>query len=237
MTQTVRICALYPERLNLYADRGNLIVLGHRCAARGIDCTVTAVSIDEPLPAADLYYLGGGQDHDQRRCADDLSGKADDLRGAVDDGAFVVGVCGGFQLLGHSYDPGGAPMAGIGLVDAHTEAGDDRLVGDAAVAVDLGDGPRLLVGFENHRGRTVLGPNERALGRVVSGHGNNGWDGTEGVLAGRVIGTYLHGPLLARNAWLADWLIAGIVGADALDGLDDGLEDLVHRSARRRAGC
>jgi CobQ-like glutamine amidotransferase family enzyme len=225
--------------MNIYADRGNLLLLERRCAWRGIGFSVTAAGLGEGIdPAAhDLFYLGGGQDRDQLLCAQDLvETKRDALHAAAAADKIVLGVCGGYQLLGHGY----GEMPGVGLVDVRTERpGDDapRLIGNVAIAVDLGDGgpPRVLAGFENHAGRTSLGGGEQPLGRVLRGHGNDGRSGFEGVRRGGVIGTYLHGPLLPKNAWFADWLIARATGA-GLAPLDDALEEAAHASARRAAG-
>jgi CobQ-like glutamine amidotransferase family enzyme len=232
------VCVLYGERLNIYADRGNLLVLQQRCRWRGIGWRLRRVTVgDELVPGKDdLLYLGGGQDADQRRCADDLVTKAAALGEAAARGAVVLGVCGGYQLLGHGYETPEAAMPGVGLLDATTVATTaDRLVGHAAVAVDLGTGPRLLAGFENHRGRTTVGPGSNPLGQVVHGFGNNGEDGTEGAVRGSVVGTYLHGPLLAANAWFADWLIATALGLSDLQPLDDSFEDRAHADAVERA--
>jgi CobQ-like glutamine amidotransferase family enzyme len=243
---TLRVCALYPELMNIYADRGNLLFLQRRCEWRGIGFELRAAELEQPLDpdAADLLYIGGGQDRDQRLCALDLAEvKREGLHAAVARGAALLAVCGGYQLLGHSYELGEETLPGVGLVDLRTVRGSDpahpRLIGDVAIEVDL-DGdpahPRELAGFENHGGRTHLGPGAQPLGRVLRGHGNNGADGFEGVRAGNVIGTYLHGPLLPKNAWLADWLIARALGRDEpLAPLDDALEDAAHGEARRAA--
>jgi len=234
----LRVCALYPEVMNIYADRGNLLLLEKRCAWRGIGFALTAASFGDAVDpdAHDLFYLGGGQDRDQLLCAQDLvATKRDALHAAADRGAVVLGVCGGYQLLGHGY----GPMPGVGLVDVTTVRGDgERLIGNVAIEVDLGHGPRVLAGFENHAGRTALGAGEAPLGRVLRGHGNDGSSGLEGVRRGTVIGTYLHGPLLPKNAWFADWLIAAACGVDvaSLSALDDALERAAHASARRAAG-
>ena len=228
---------LYPEHLNIYADRGNIAVLRRRCGWRGIECEVIECGPGDPTPAADLYYLGGGQDRDQRLIADDLVARAGDLRTAVDDGAGVLAVCGGYQLLGHRYrGHQGDEMPGIGLVDLTTEAGTRRMIGNVVLRCELDSGDeRTLVGFENHAGRTWLGPGVAPLGSVVAGNGNNGEDGGEGVHDGTVIGTYVHGPLLPKNPWLADWLIAAALRRqgqpDELAPLDDGLELEAHRVA------
>jgi CobQ-like glutamine amidotransferase family enzyme len=228
--------------MNIYADRGNLMLLERRCAWRGIGFVQRTATLGDPLDpdAADLFYIGGGQDRDQRLCALDLAErKRDALRAASARGAVVLAVCGGYQLLGSSYELGDESLPGAGLVDLSTVRGDGpRLIGNVAIEVDLGDGPRVLAGFENHGGRTSLGGGEQPLGRVLQGHGNDGASGYEGVRRGNVIGTYLHGPLLPKNAWFADWLIAtalGIAPAE-LEPLDDELERAAHADARRAAG-
>jgi CobQ-like glutamine amidotransferase family enzyme len=238
----LRVLALYPDLMNIYADRGNLLMLERRCRWRGIGFTVTAAGLGDRVDpgAHDLFYLGGGQDRDQRLCALDLvETKRDALHAAAARGAIVLGVCGGYQLLGHRYALGEEEIPGIGLVDLETVRSDGpRLIGNVAIEVDLdGDGRgRVLAGFENHAGRTRLGAGEAPLGRVLKGHGNTGGSGAEGVRRGSVIGTYLHGPLLPKNAWFADWLIRRATGLSELDALDDTLEDAAHASARRAAG-
>jgi lipid II isoglutaminyl synthase (glutamine-hydrolysing) len=235
----LRVCALYPELMNIYADRGNIAVLRARCEWRGMGFELAASSLGEPLEADahDLFYIGGGQDRDQVTVARDLAeAKRDALHAAADREAVVLAVCGGFQLLGESYQLGAERLPGVGLVDLRTvrEEG-PRLIGNCAIETDLGGDSRVIAGFENHGGRTYLGPGERALGRVVKGFGNNGRDGTEGVRRANVIGTYLHGPLLPKNVWLADRLIELALGIE-LAPLDDRLEQAAHASARRAAG-
>jgi lipid II isoglutaminyl synthase (glutamine-hydrolysing) len=235
----LRVCALYPELMNIYADRGNIAVLRARCEWRDLGFELSSVTIGEPLDAerADLFYMGGGQDRDQVAVARDMAGsKRDALHAAAERGAVVLGVCGGYQLLGHSYQLGSEELPGVALVDLRTvrEKG-PRLIGNCAIETDLGGGSRVVAGFENHGGRTYLGGGEQPLGRVLKGHGNNGRDGFEGVRRGNVIGTYLHGPLLPKNVWLADRLIELALGVE-LEPLDDGLEDAAHASARRAAG-
>ncbi len=241
-TAGLRVCALYPDLMNIYADRGNLLVLKRRCRWRGIDFSLFASGLGDELDpeAADLYYLGGGQDSDQRLCALDFAEvKREALHAIAGRGGVILAVCGGYQLLGHSYQLGEETLPGAGLVDLHTvRAEGPRLIGNVAIEVELdADARRVLAGFENHGGRTHLGPHSRALGRVLKGHGNNGRDGLEGVRAGNVIGTYLHGPLLPKNAWFADWLIATALGIESpLAPLDDELEVAAHADARRAAG-
>jgi CobQ-like glutamine amidotransferase family enzyme len=237
---TLRVLSLYPELMNIYADRGNIAVLRARCEWRGFGFEHAASSLGEPLDADahDLFYMGGGQDRDQVTVAHDMANsKRDALHRAADRGAVVLAVCGGYQLLGHSYELGGKELPGVGLVDLRTvrEPG-ERLIGNCAIEADLGTGPRVIAGFENHGGRSHLGPDEQPLGRVIKGHGNNGRDGFEGVQRGNVIGTYLHGPLLPKNVWLADRLIelALAIELEPLPG--DALEDAAHLSARRAAG-
>ena len=234
------MCSLYPDLMNIYADRGNLLMLARRCQWRDIGFRLDAVGLGEGLDpdAHDLFYMGGGQDRDQRLCAKDLvATKREGLHAAADRGAAMLAVCGGYQLLGSHYELGDERLPGIGLVAAHTvrEEG-PRLIGNAAIELDLGGGSRVMAGFENHGGRTYLQDGTQPLGRVLRGHGNNGRDETEGVRRGNVIGTYLHGPLLPKNAWFADWLIGTALGLEELQPLDDRLEHAAHASARRAAG-
>ena len=243
--RTLRVCALYPDLMNIYADRGNLTVFERRCAWRGIGFELSGVGIGDAIDpdAYDLFYIGGGQDRDQALCARDLAAvKRDALHAAADRGAVVFAVCGGLQLLGDGYQLGDERLPGVGLVDLDTRREDGpRLLGNIAIALDLPDGPSTLAGFENHAGRTYLGDGAAPLGRVLRGHGNNGADATEGVRGGphgTVIGTYMHGPLLPKNAWFADWLTATALGLapDGLEPLDDALEDAAHEAARHAAG-
>ena len=245
MPEVLRVCALYPDLMNIYADRGNLIVLERRCAWRGIGFELSASSLGERLEAdsAELFYIGGGQDRDQRLCAEDLiENKADALRAAAAAEKIVLGVCGGYQLLGHSYTLGSERIAGVGLLDLETIREDGpRLIGNVAIAADGlpgADAGAVLAGFENHGGRTHLGAAQAPLGRVLAGHGNDGRNGMEGAIAGNTIGTYLHGPLLPKNVWFADWLIARALGIERaeLAPLDDEVEARTHASAERAAG-
>jgi CobQ-like glutamine amidotransferase family enzyme len=243
----IRVGHLYPEYLNIYADRGNIAVLVRRAAWRGHELDVQAVGLgDRVEPGAhDLLYVGGGQDREQALVSADLAAKTDDLRAAVDGGAAVLAVCGGYQLLGRFYrDRVGHELPGAGLFPLHTAAGGRRLIGDVLLECEWAG--RTLAGFENHAGRTLLDPGTEALGRVVAGFGNDGESGREGCRVGRAIGTYLHGPLLPRNPWLADWLLAQALAHTTggeppeLDPLGDELEREAHAvsagRARRRGG-
>jgi CobQ-like glutamine amidotransferase family enzyme len=240
--RTLRVCALYPDLLNIYADRGNLLLLERRCQWRGIGFELAGAGLGDPLDpdAHDLFYIGGGQDRDQALCALDMvETKRDALHAAADRGAVVFAVCGGYQLLGHGYAMGDERLPGVGLVDLETVREDGpRLIGN--VAIELADG-QVLAGFENHGGRTRLGAAAAPLGRVLRGHGNDGRSGHEGVRGGArgtVVGTYLHGPLLPKNAHFADWLTATALGIapSELGPLDDALESAAHAAARRAAG-
>lgn len=210
----LRVLGLYPDQMNIYADRGNIIFLRRRCEWRGIDFVYGGAGQGESVdPAAhDLFYIGGGQDRDQRAVASDMvETKREALAEAVDDGAVLLAVCGGYQLLGESYQLGEETLPGLGLADLRTVREDGpRLIGNVAIETELGGEKRLLAGFENHGGRTYLGSAARPLGRVLKGHGfgNNGGDGLEGVWEKNMVGTYLHGPLLPANPVLADALLA-----------------------------
>src|SRR3954469_2162555 len=230
--------------MNIYADRGNLLLLERRCGWRGIGFELSGAGLGDAVDpdAHDLFYLGGGQDRDQQLCAQDLATiKRDALHEAAARGRVIFAVCGGYQLLGHSYELGGERLPGVGLVDLETvRHPGPRLIGNVAIEVDLGAGPQVLAGFENHGGRTHLGPAAQPLGRVLKGHGNNGDAGLEGVHRGNRTGTYLRGPLLPKNAWLADRLIALALerryGARPdLEPLPDELEAAAHGSARKAA--
>ena len=241
----IRIGHLYPDYLNIYADRGNIAVLERRASWRGIELLVEAIGVGDVVKAGrhDLYYVGGGQDREQALVAPDLAEKGKALSAAVAGGAAVLAVCGGYQLLGAFYrDLSGAEQPGAGLLPLYTVAGEVRMIGDCLIECGLEPGVRrTLAGFENHAGRTYLEEGAEPLGRVIAGFGNDGESGLEGCRVGRVVGTYLHGPLLPRNPWLADWLLAQALGhaggADPpeLEPLDDGLEEDAHAVSSRRA--
>jgi hypothetical protein len=235
---------LYPEYLNIYADRGNMAVLERRAAWRGIGFDYRTIGLGEQADPDeyDLYYVGGGQDREQALVAPDLATKGKSLQEAVDGGAAFLAVCGGYQLLGRFYrDRSGAELPGIGLLPHHTVAGERRMIGDVLLECELEPGHRrTLAGFENHAGRTYLDEGAEPLGRVVAGFGNNGADGVEGSRVRNALGTYLHGPLLPRNPWLADWLIGKALArrlgdAPDLEPLPDDFESSAQRVSAERA--
>ncbi len=235
---------LFPDYLNIYADRGNIAVLTRRAAWRGHELEVEAIGAGDSLQpgAHDLYYIGGGQDREQELIAPALAAHGEALRESVSGGAALLAVCGGYQLLGRSYrDQRGDELPGVGLFPLQTVAGERRMIGDVLLECRLEPGERrTLAGFENHAGRTFLDEGAEALGRVLAGFGNDGESGYEGCRAGRAIGTYLHGPLLPRNPWLADWLLAQALAhrageAPPLEPLDDGLEAEAHEVSAARA--
>ena len=235
---------LYPDYLNIYADRGNIAVLSRRAAWRGHELEVREISVGDPLAPGDhdLLYIGGGQDREQALVAHDLVAKSDGVRESVSAGAALLAVCGGYQLLGRSYrDLRGAALPGIGVFPFDTVAGDTRMIGDVLLECELEPGQRrTLAGFENHAGRTRLDPGAQPLGHVVAGFGNDGESGWEGCRVGRAVGTYLHGPLLPRNPWLADWLLAQALAhrygeVPELEPLADELEAEAHEVSARRA--
>jgi lipid II isoglutaminyl synthase (glutamine-hydrolysing) len=231
----IRVGHLYPEYLNIYADRGNIAVLAGRAAARGYELEVVAIGLRDPVPdGIQLFYVGGGQDREQELIAPDLAAKAEPLRAATDAGAAFLAVCGGYQLLGRSYrDVSGAQLPGAGILPLHTVAGEKRMIGD--VLLDCAWAGETLAGFENHAGRTILDPGAEPLGRVIAGFGNDGASGYEGCRAGRIYGTYLHGPLLPRNPWLADRLLSDALGGVELEPLSDELERAAHAVSAARA--
>jgi hypothetical protein len=237
----IRVGHLYPDRLNIYADRGNIAVLSSRAAARGHELEMTAVGLGDDVFEADLFYVGGGQDREQALVAPDLAAKGPALHSAVAAGSAFLAVCGGYQLLGRFYrDRAGEELSGIGLLPLHTIAGERRMIGDVLLDCSWAGAGRTLAGFENHAGRTRLDEGAEPLGRVIAGFGNDGESGFEGCRAGRVYGTYLHGPLLPRNSWLADLLLADALAHATgtrveLDPLPDELEADAHAVSARRA--
>jgi CobQ-like glutamine amidotransferase family enzyme len=241
---TVRICYLYPRLLSVAGDRGNLFAVLQRCAWRGIRHTVTEADagVVPDFASADLIMLHGGQDREMTAAAADLKAKAGPLRDAIESDAVVLAVCAGYQLLSHYYAPVAGPtIEGIGVLDAITEGGSQRFIGHVVAECTVGSGgPEQLAGFENHSGRTWLGSDVRPLGRVLAGAGNNGEDGSEGARYREVYATYLHGPVLPKNPWLADHLIARALAHrypdfGPLDPLPDEAEEHAHAAALRLA--
>lgn len=238
----LRIAFLYPELMNIYGDRGNIIALSSRARWRGIDVEVRNVTIGDTIDPDyfDFYFFGGGQDKQQITVSDDLQGpKGDALKEAVERGAVILSVCGGYQLLGHYYRPFDAEdLPGIGLFDAHTDAGHTRYIGNVLIDTSIPEVGQI-VAFENHSGRTYLGPGCSPLGKSLIGGGNNGEDGNEGAIYKTAYGCYLHGSLLPKNPSFTDYLLKQALsrrhGAVELSRLDDTLEQTAHRQAVVRA--
>jgi CobQ-like glutamine amidotransferase family enzyme len=239
----LRVGHLYPEYLNIYADRGNIAVLDYRAASRGVSLRIDPVSVGGELrpDSHDLLYIGGGQDREQALIAPDLAAKGAAIREAVAGGVAVLAVCGGYQLLGGFYrDRFGTELPGAGLFPLHTVAGESRMIGDCLIQCDLDGAERTIAGFENHAGITRLDEGAEPLGRIVAGFGNDGESGFEGCRLDTAIGTYLHGPLLPRNPWLADWLLERALAhrlgdAPTLSELPDELEREAHLVSASRA--
>ncbi|MBA3415777.1 MAG: glutamine amidotransferase [Chloroflexia bacterium] len=238
MNKRLTIGWLYPTKMNIYGDRGNVLALAQRARWRGLAVEIAAIGLGDAVPPeVDVFFFGGGQDLEQIAVSRDLQGaKGEAVKAAVEAGAAMLAVCGGYQLLGHEYRPhDGEPLPGIGLFDLVSVAGRERFIGNVVVDSDFGP----LVGFENHSGLTHLGPSAKPLGRVRVGRGNNGRDGTEGARYRNAVGCYLHGSLLPKNPRLADWLVAsglGRLGTPVdLPPLDDATEMAAHASATERA--
>ncbi len=237
----LRFGHLYPDLMDLYGDRGNIIALEARCRWRGIETAVERISLGDPLnfTELDILFIGGGSDREQSLLVNDLMRRKDEFRRAIDDGLVVVTICGGYQLLGDYYQmANGEKIPGLGLLNLWTVAGDKRMIGNMALKLRVDQkwsAPELptLVGFENHGGKTYLGPELEPLGQVLSGFGNNGEDRQEGVRYCNVVGTYLHGPLLPKNPHLADWLLRMALARKGqekrLEPLDDKFEKLAHQ--------
>lgn len=236
MERELKICHLYPEVLNLYGDRGNILCMKRRLEERGIACSVTGVGIGDadPLTGYDLFFVGGGQDFEQEVLLNDLKGgKADAIRLAVRDGKTFLCICGGYQMMGHYYETHeGVRCEFLGAVDLYTVGGRKRMIDNYAFALGEESGGSTVVGFENHSGRTFLGAGVQPLGRILKGCGNNGEDGTEGVRYHNLFGTYSHGPVLPKNPQLADQLLKTALqykyGSADLEPLDDTAEMQAH---------
>ncbi len=242
----VRIAHLYPDLMSIYGDRGNVLALTQRARWRDITVEVRSYTAGMHFDAAwpDLFFFGGGQDQGQDIVGADLqkeNGAA--VRKGLEGGAAAFLVCGGYQLFGRFYrDRSGAELPGVGLFPLHTVAGERRMIGDVLLECELEpERRRTLAGFENHAGHTILDPGAEPLGRVVAGFGNDGRSGFEGCRVRRAVGTYLHGPLLPRNPWLADWLLGQALGhasggeAVELEPLSDALEAEAHAVSASRA--
>ena len=234
----LQILHLYPELLNLYGDSGNILVLRKRLEWRHLGCTVHEVHMGEraSLTGIDLVFIGGGSDREQRIVCDELQRQRSELAAFVEDGGVLLAVCGGYQLLGHSYLMGNEEVRGLSLVDLYTDRGSPRLIGN--VVVESRIAPQPIVGYENHGGRTHLGARVEPLGRVLFGNGNDGKSGQEGCLYRNVVGTYVHGPLLPKNPGVADWLLSRALerrgDTGELEPLDDTEELAANETMRKR---
>ena len=238
--KAITLVHLYPREMNIYGDTGNVLVLRRRLEWRGLSVQVAPVSIGDPLPSdADILLGGGGQDAAQGEIGADFASRGAELRAMADDGVVMLTICGSYQMLGHEFvTQEGRRIAGVGVLDVTTHGQPVRLIGnnsvDTAGCLDTG----RLVGYENHSGLTTLGPGVRPLGRTQQGRGNNGKDGTEGAVRDNVIGTYLHGPVLAKSPRFADDLLRRAYarrGEPAeLEPLDDTLPELAARVAVTR---
>ncbi len=240
----LRVAHLYPRLMNIYGDRGNIMCLRRRCEARGIGFELTELSLGDRFDASayDVVFAGGAQDREQRGVAQDLlATKAEAIRAAIEDGVVLLAVCGAYQLFGRYYrESSGAELPGVGVFDLYTEHPGERVprcIGNIVIEWDGPAGRQTIVGFENHGGRTRLGPGVRPLGRVLRGHGNNGEDGSEGAVYRNAFGTYVHGSLLPKNPVLADHLVALALsrryGDLQLAPLDDRAEQRAHAAALR----
>lgn len=237
----LKIAHLYPDLLDLYSDRGNVIILQKRAEWRGLTATVEPITLGhEPeLSDYDILVMGGGMDREQGIVARDLQTRKDNLQRAIDSGTVVLGICGGYQLLGHFFETnGGQRLPGLGLLDIHTVGGQTRLVGNVVAEMEIDGVKTPLIGYENHSGKTYLGQGVEPMMKIIKGFGNSGEDQWEGVRQGTVFGTYLHGPLLAKNPTLADYLITlALRRRDAgtqLASLDDELEQRTVRKLYKR---
>jgi CobQ-like glutamine amidotransferase family enzyme len=233
MSLELKIVHLYPDLLRTYGDRGNVLAFKRRLEWRGLAARILSVTRGDRFPDdPDIVFIGGGSDRVQRALTGEIDQRRSEIGRAADAGAVVLGVCGGFQLLGHSYiDSTGGILMGMGLLDVTTVVETPRLVGRVAIDARLGGARMRIAGFENHGGRTSLGTGAVPFGKVVKGHGNNGIDGSEGAAQGSIFGTYLHGPLLPSNPDLCDALL-GVAfsrkGGGELGALDDALEWAAH---------
>lgn len=233
MARTINICHLYPDLMDTYGDKGNIITLVKRCQWREIKVSVAEISIGDKFPDSDFFFFGGGQDRAQEIVGRDLQSKANDLKSKVERGASLLSICGGYQLLQNFFKTlDGVEIKGIGLFDAHTLGSTTRMIGNLLIeSKEHGQ----LIGFENHSGKTYLGAKLQPLGSVVKGYGNNGEDKTEGAIYKNAFGCYLHGSLLPKNPHFADYLIEKALerryGKIKLKLLDDTIELQAHEAA------
>ena len=234
----LKICHLYRDVMNLSGDRGNVTCMVKRLNWRGIDVFTSGVGVGQSLSASafDLFFIGNGQPFTQPLLLEDAAQKSAELRAAAEDGAVILGICGGYQLLGRTYEENGEIFEGLGLLDVHTKCAATRLVGDYAFTCE--DPETTVVGFENHNGRTYLGEGVRPLGKTVQGHGNNGEDRTEGARYKNVFASYAHGCLLGKNPVLCDHILQTALirkyGTAELLPLDDAQELAAHRYMENR---
>lgn len=233
----LKIAHLYPDLLDLYSDRGNVIILKKRAQWRGLRVSVDEITVGhEPeLKDYDILVMGGGMDREQGIVAEDLQNRRENLAEAVASGTVIVAICGGYQLLGHFFETnGGQRIPGLGLLDIHTVGGPTRLVGNVVAEMEIDGEKTHIIGYENHSGRTILGPNAKPMAKVLKGHGNNGDDRYEGVQQGTIFGTYLHGPLLAKNPVLADHMITMALRRHDLSVVLPELNDELEQSTNRK---
>ncbi|MGD9581241.1 MAG: type 1 glutamine amidotransferase [Vampirovibrionia bacterium] len=231
------IAHLYPNLLNIYGDRGNILTIKQRCQWRDIEVEITEIDIEDQIDPDkyDFYFIGGGQDQQQITVAKRLQEVSKQIHEAVDTGAVILAICGGYQLLGHYYQPfDGDKLEGISVIDAYTVAGNTRFIGNVTIELDesFNIEPKTLVGFENHSGLTYLGKDIKPIGKTLTGNGNNGSDGQEGAVYKHVYGTYLHGSLLPKNPHFSDLLITQALsrkfGNVKLESIDDKIELNAH---------
>ena len=229
LKKKIKLAHLYPKLLNIYGDGGNILTLKKRCEWRGIDIEIDEINIGDEISEHDIYFIGGGQDLQQIAVAEEMQKHKEFLISERYRMSVFLGICGGYQLMGHYYQPhNGEKLLGVSLLDAYTVAGDKRFIGNVTVNTDLVE-PNTLVGFENHSGLTYLQGSTEPIGKVVVGYGNNGQDKSEGARFKNVFGTYLHGSFLPKNPQFADYLIELALGLKP-EPLDDTIENATHNS-------
>lgn len=225
----IKIAHLYPKLLNIYGDGGNILTLKRRCEWRNIEVQIDEINVGDSLSEHDIYFIGGGQDLQQIEVSKELQKHKEFLTAERDRGAVFLGICGGYQLMGHYYQPHkGDRLQGISLLDAYTVAGDKRFIGNVTVETDLVT-PNTLVGFENHSGLTYLQGDTKPIGKMIIGNGNNGVDKTEGARYKNVFGTYMHGSFLPKNVHFADYMLE-LALKQELPPLNDEIETLTHKN-------